>query len=72
MKKLVLCLMIPFMTGCAENALKFIPPKPSPACAGWERIRLKPETSLYLAKSDIPAMIDIDAHNLKGRNLNCW
>lgn len=72
MKKLIVCLLIPFASGCTQTTWQLGPPKPAPECASWERIRLKPETSLYLTKNDFPAMIDIDAHNLRGRTLNCW
>ena len=41
-------------------------------CAGWNKIRIKPETAVYLAKNDFSAGIDIDSHNLNGQNNGCW
>ncbi|MBB3234840.1 hypothetical protein [Phyllobacterium endophyticum] len=42
------------------------------SCAGWNKIRIRPETALYLAKNDFSAGIDIDSHNLNGQNNGCW
>lgn len=42
------------------------------SCAGWNRIRIKPETAVYLVKNDFSAGIDIDSHNLNGQNNGCW
>lgn len=42
------------------------------SCDGWEKIELKNRTRYYLAKHDQRLLINIDAHNLRGRNLGCW
>lgn len=47
------------------------PPRNS-NCAGWNKIRIKPETAVFLAKNDFSAGIDIDSHNLNGQNNGCW
>lgn len=41
-------------------------------CAGWQKIELKPRTTMLLLREDPRLTMDIDAHNLKGRNLGCW
>jgi hypothetical protein len=41
-------------------------------CAGWQRIDLKQRTTMVLLREDARLVTDIDAHNLKGRNLGCW
>jgi len=41
-------------------------------CAGWQKIDLKQRTTLVLLREDPRLVVDIDAHNLKGRNLGCW
>lgn len=42
------------------------------SCAGWNKIRIKPETAVYLARNDFSAGIDIDSHNLNGQSHGCW
>jgi hypothetical protein len=44
----------------------------SSKCAGWNKIRIKPETAVYLARNDFSAGIDIDSHNLNGQSNGCW
>ena len=46
--------------------------KRTSSCAGWNKIRIKPETAVYLVKNDFSAGIDIDSHNLNGQNNGCW
>ncbi|GGA91857.1 hypothetical protein GCM10011491_19850 [Brucella endophytica] len=41
-------------------------------CAGWQKIELKQRTMLALMRLDPRLIVDIDSHNLKGRNLGCW
>ncbi|WP_245419793.1 hypothetical protein [Phyllobacterium salinisoli] len=41
-------------------------------CAGWQKIDLKQRTILALMRSDPRLVVDIDSHNLRGRNLGCW
>ncbi len=41
-------------------------------CSGWQKIDLKSRTMLTLLRSDPRLVTDIDAHNLKGRDLGCW
>lgn len=42
------------------------------SCKGWEKIEIKNRTRYYLAQQDQRLLINIDAHNLRGRNLGCW
>jgi len=41
-------------------------------CAGWEKITLKNSSRLALLQHDQRLVVNIDAHNLRGRNLGCW
>ncbi|WP_342588347.1 hypothetical protein [Phyllobacterium phragmitis] len=41
-------------------------------CAGWQKIDLKQRTSLALVRVDPRLLVDIDSHNLRGKNLGCW
>ncbi|PYE88917.1 hypothetical protein [Phyllobacterium leguminum] len=41
-------------------------------CAGWQKIDLKQRTTLALMRLDPRLVVDIDSHNLRGRNLGCW
>ncbi|YBV96088.1 hypothetical protein M1D80_21240 [Phyllobacteriaceae bacterium JZ32] len=41
-------------------------------CAGWQKIDVKQRTTLALMRLDPRLLVDIDAHNLRGRNLGCW
>jgi|GEM_PF-457456 len=41
-------------------------------CAGWEKLELKKRTRYYLVREDQRLLVNIDAHNLRGRNLGCW
>lgn len=41
-------------------------------CAGWEKIEIKTRSRYYMMKEDQRALVDIDAHNLRGKNLGCW
>ncbi|WP_343312962.1 hypothetical protein AAIB41_08985 [Brucella sp. BE17] len=64
------------LSGCAATAWTekvTIDTTPMPTqCAGWEKIDLKQRTTLALMRADPRLVVDIDAHNLKGRNLGCW
>lgn len=41
-------------------------------CAGWQKIEVKTRTRYFMMKEDQRALVDIDAHNLRGKNLGCW
>jgi len=41
-------------------------------CAGWEKINLKNSSRYMLLQHDQRLVVNIDAHNLRGRNLGCW
>lgn len=41
-------------------------------CVGWQKINVKTRTRYFMMKEDQRALVDIDAHNLRGRNLGCW
>ncbi|MGU3401406.1 hypothetical protein ACLBWS_16980 [Brucellaceae bacterium D45D] len=64
------------LSGCTATAWTEkvrIDTTPMPTqCAGWQKIDLKQRTTLALMRSDPRLVVDIDAHNLKGRNLGCW
>jgi len=65
------------LSGCAAAAwsetvrIDSRPQMPT-ECAGWQRIDLKQRTAMVLLREDARLATDIDAHNLKGRNLGCW
>ncbi len=75
MKRMALAFLLPCIvatSGC--GAMRWMDQKPAgkSSCAGWSRIRIKPETAVYLVKNDFSAGIDIDSHNLNGQNNGCW
>jgi len=41
-------------------------------CSGWEKIEIKTSSRYYLLQHDQRLVVNIDAHNLRGRNLGCW
>lgn len=41
-------------------------------CGGWEKIEIKTRTRYYMMREDQTALVNIDAHNLRGKNLGCW
>ena len=41
-------------------------------CAGWQKIEIKQISTLTLMRIDPRVLVDIDSHNLRGRNLGCW
>jgi len=41
-------------------------------CKGWEKMTLKNRSRYDLARYDPQLLMNIDAHNLRGRNLGCW
>ncbi|MGU3573961.1 hypothetical protein ACLBWZ_00375 [Brucellaceae bacterium C25G] len=64
------------MQGCSVNTYaekitldKTVMPS---ECTGWEKIEIRQRTSLFLMREDPRLMVEIDSHNLKGRNLGCW
>ncbi|WP_297322430.1 hypothetical protein [uncultured Bartonella sp.] len=75
----VLCLpCILLVSGCATQATAWtekittqkveLPTE----CVGWQKINVKNRTRYFMMKEDQRALVDIDAHNLRGRNLGCW
>ncbi|MBK3745750.1 hypothetical protein G3A39_42085 [Paraburkholderia aspalathi] len=64
------------LTGCTATAWSekiSIDQTPVPTeCGGWQRIDLKQRTAMFLMREDPRLAVDIDSHNLKGRNLGCW
>lgn len=64
------------ITGCASTAwsekVSFdAAPQPT-ECAGWQRINMGPKAAMVLVREDAKLVAEIDAHNLRGRNLGCW
>lgn len=41
-------------------------------CAGWQKITIKQRTYINLMREDPRLIVEIDSHNLKGKNLGCW
>lgn len=41
-------------------------------CAGWQKINLKQRAYFTLMREDPGLIMEIDSHNLKGKNLGCW
>lgn len=41
-------------------------------CAGWQKINFKQRAYYALMREDPALIVDIDSHNLKGKNLGCW
>jgi len=42
------------------------------SCAGWQKIELKNHSRYMLMQKDQKLLLNIDAHNLRGRNQGCW
>ncbi|MGH6859620.1 MAG: hypothetical protein ACRECY_05145 [Phyllobacterium sp.] len=75
MKTFAVAMVLPCILAVSScGAMRWAAEKPmrNATCAGWNKIRMKPETAVYLAKNDFPAGIDIDSHNLNGQNKGCW
>ncbi len=68
--------LVAALSGCTATAWTEkvrIDSTPMPTeCGGWQKINLKQRTTLVLLREDPRLVVDIDAHNLKGRNLGCW
>lgn len=41
-------------------------------CVGWQKINLKQRAYFTLMREDPALIMEIDSHNLKGKNLGCW
>ncbi|HWD14910.1 hypothetical protein P8H26_06690 [Pseudochrobactrum sp. sp1633] len=41
-------------------------------CAGWQKINFKQRAYYALMREDPALIMEIDSHNLKGKNLGCW
>lgn len=75
----LLCLpLLAVMAGCTSTATAWTEkvtiekvelPK---ECAGWEKINLKQRAYYSLMRQDPGLIMEIDSHNLKGKNLGCW
>ncbi|MBC2883838.1 hypothetical protein H7Q97_00300 [Ochrobactrum sp. CM-21-5] len=68
--------LVAILSGCTATAWTEkvkIDSTPMPTeCAGWQKIDLKQRATLVLLREDPRLVVDIDSHNLKGRNLGCW
>lgn len=42
------------------------------SCAGWQKIELKGHSRYLLMQKDQKLLMNIDAHNLRGRDIGCW
>ncbi|WP_246681417.1 hypothetical protein [Candidatus Tokpelaia sp.] len=42
------------------------------SCSGWQKIELKNHSRYLLMQKDQKLLLNIDAHNLRGRNMGCW
>lgn len=40
--------------------------------SGWEKLDMKSRTRYVLVRDDQRLFVNIDAHNLRGRNLGFW
>lgn len=75
----LLCLpVLVLLAGCAGTATAWTEkvtiekvdlPK---ECAGWQKINFKQRTYYMLMRDDPTLIMEIDSHNLKGKNLGCW
>jgi len=70
--------VILFLGGCVSNPAAWTRKvthqdvKMPTQCTGWEKQDIKGSTRYYLMRKDPRLLVDIDAHNLRGRNLGCW
>lgn len=68
--------LVSALSGCTATAWTEkvkIDTTPLPTeCAGWQKIDLKQRTTMVLLRQDPKLIVEIDSHNLKGRNLGCW
>jgi len=66
------------LAGCQARTTSFADKLVTPRvqmpqqCHGWEKIELKNNSRYHLLASDQRLVVNIDAHNLRGRNLGCW
>lgn len=73
-----LVLGVLFLGGCLSRATDWAEKvtlqdvKLPTECGGWEKLELKNRTRYYLMREDQRLLVNIDAHNLRGRNLGCW
>lgn len=75
----LLCLpLIALLAGCTGTATAWTEkvtieqvelPK---ECAGWQKINLKQRAYYSLMRQDPALIMEINSHNLKGKNLGCW
>ncbi len=70
--------LLALMTGCTGTATAWTEkvtiekvelPK---ECAGWQKINIKQRAYYALMRQDPALIMEIDSHNLKGKNLGCW
>lgn len=41
-------------------------------CSAWQKIDIKNHSRYLLLQKDPKLLMNIDAHNLRGRNAGCW
>ncbi|MHC5306133.1 hypothetical protein [Bartonella sp. LJL80] len=76
--KMVLLPCLLSMAGCATQATAWTEKLTTQKvelpteCTGWQQIEVKTRTRYYMMREDQRALVDIDAHNLRGKNLGCW
>lgn len=69
---------LPFLCGCTAKAtawsekIAFSQPSMPTQCAGWQKLEIKNSTRYYLLEKDQRLLVDLDAHNLRGRQIGCW
>ena len=69
---------LPFAYGCTAKAtawsekITFSPSNMPTECAGWQKLEIKNSTRYYLLEKDQRLLVDLDSHNLRGRQIGCW
>lgn len=67
-----------FLAGCTNRAAEWAEKvtvqrvQMPTECTGWEKLELKNRTRYYLMQNDPRLAVNIDSHNLRGRQLGCW
>ncbi|UXM95120.1 hypothetical protein N5853_00185 [Bartonella sp. HY329] len=69
---------LPFLCGCTAKAtawsekIAFSQPSMPTQCGGWQKLEIKNSTRYYLLEKDQRLLVDLDAHNLRGKQIGCW
>lgn len=69
---------LPFAYGCTAKAtawsekITLTPSNMPTECAGWQKLEMKNSTRYYLLEKDQRLLVDLDAHNLRGKQIGCW